>query len=351
MNCVVIRALTYFTSKVSDLSQLKNEIETGMVLLDEIEKHLRENKYSVFTKRISFPGLPRDIALRVVEYQGRDLLFSIGYSDISKDDIIELVSHGVYVPVLHAEDPNIKNAYEYSRLIHELADFDPLAATRLSIGFHDMDFQTPYFPDSSSRGFRSIGLAFLYPQCIIDAIKRDIDLSTAIKEIFKELNKLAEFIKKTFNLDVLIDYSLSPWMDNSVARVYEEQGYSVIGTGGIYYTWILNKYIETYSNKSMRTGFNEVMLPYAEDNVLIDYGRRGMLRARDFLMYASTCVAGVDMIVVPWDIDKLAMIIAGAMAIRIVKNKPISLRAIPVPRSEGETIDLGRFGLVTVIPY
>lgn len=348
---VVIRALTYFTSKIMDHLSLKNEIETGINYLDEIERYLSEKNYSVFTKRISLPGLTRDLALKTIDYSSHDLLISVGYSKINQEDIIELVSQGIYVPVLHNTGPDINYAFEYSKLIHKVAEVNPLAATRLSIGFHDEQFQTPYFPDSSSRGSRSIGLAFLYSHCIMNSLKENRELSTVISDTFRELDKIADLIKDRSHLDVLIDYSLSPWKDNSVARIYEHQGYSINGIGAMYYTWVLNKYIETYSDKSIRTGFNEVMLPYAEDDVLIEYGRVGLLRAREFLMYASTCVAGVDMIVVPWDVNRLAMLIASTMTLGVVKNKPISLRAIPVSQSEGDIVDLGRFGKIPVIPY
>lgn len=101
----------------------------------------------------------------------------------------------------------------------------------------------------------------------------------------------------------------------------------------------------------MRTGFNEVMLPYTEDYKLLEYGERGSLTASKLLYYASTCIAGLDMVEVPENRDKLRRLVLDAMALAYVKRRPMSIRVIPVPGLPGDKVDLGVFGKVTVIDY
>lgn len=351
-NSLIVRAITYFTPRVETREELESIIHRANEIHSVLEKTLENQGYHVFTKRISLPGPRREIIYKLVDYLERGLLVSTGYnSEYGFEDIIEFTSKGLFVPVLYNKEPSIDKAREYSSLIHKIASINPENATRFAIGFHDEYFQTPYFPDSSSRGSEAIGLAFLYPELVLRKLKEGLTIWEAFRSVFREVNRVVEITRNTTGLPVFVDYSLSPWMENSVVQLYVEAGYSVLDSSGVYYTWLLNKVIDDTSDSSIRIGFNEVMLPYAEDSILLEYGRRGLIRARDLLLLASTCVAGVDMIVVPENTESLARIIAGLMSIKYVKKKPLSIRAIPVSSKPGDTVDLGRFGRVVVIDY
>ena len=348
---LIIRSITFFTKRISDTIGLENEYNKATSVLDRVARELVYHGYNVFTKRISFPGLSRELINRLLEHVGKDILVSIGYSRISRKEIVEFAYNGLYIPVLHDTEPNMNDAREYSKIFHEAASRDPVAATRIAIGFHGRDFITPYFPDSSSSGENSIGLAFIYPKLLVNKVKANIDIHSAFKEVYAEMYKVFEITKNISGLPVYIDYSLSPWMDNSVAELYEISGFPILEPGSLYYTWILNNVINASSQNNIRVGFNKVMLPYAEDSLLIKMGEEKKLRARDFILYASTCVAGVDMIVVPEDTEKLAQLIASTMALARVKNEPVSLRSIPVPGKPGDIVDLKRFGKIPIINY
>jgi len=349
---LVVRALTYFTKGVNTREDLEDEISMAEEVLGVAEKALLGAGYKVFTKRVSLPGVDRGLARALVDYAGRGVLLSAGYSKtLGVDDVIELALNGIYVPVLYTGEPSFEEAKAYSTLFHKVSSRDPASATKIAIGMHGEEFQSPYFPDSSSKGSRCIGLAFLYPKKLVNLLAKGAGLEEAFEQVFSEVKLIVKAVGDASNLPIIVDYSLSPWMDNSVGELYEASGHSLLSPSAVYYTWLLNKAIWGLSDPSTRSGFNEVMLPYAEDNVLREYGSRGLLRARDFLAYASTCVAGVDMVVVPEDVDKLARLIASTMAIAWVKSRPISLRAIPVPAGPGDLWGLGRFGRVPVIPY
>ncbi|MEM0004252.1 MAG: DUF711 family protein [Desulfurococcaceae archaeon] len=351
MKNLVVRAITYFTGIVKNKDYLSTEFHNACRVLDYLESELKKRNIDVFTKRVSFTGLSAELAFELLDFTREDVLVSIGYGRLNPEEIIQLAENGLYVPLIYDNEPSVDNARLFSEIIHRASERDPTASTRISIGFHRADFQTPYFPDSSSSGIKSIGLSFIYPRCLIDYVKSGYSLNDAFIKVFDEIHGVANLVSQLSELPVYVDYSLSPWIDNSVVELYDLMNLSILEPGALYFTWILNNYINRYSNKELRTGFNEVMLPYAEDKLLLDYGARGLIRARDFLFYASTCVAGVDMIVVPEDINSLTLLIASGMALSAVKSKPMSFRAIPVQSKPGELIKLGKFGVVPVIPY
>ncbi|MEM1596660.1 MAG: DUF711 family protein [Desulfurococcaceae archaeon] len=352
MRNIVVRALTFFTRNVLSKDDLNEEFQYAGEVLNYVENELKKMNMEVFTKRISFTGLSRELTHELINHAPKDILISIGYSkNLTLEDIVQLAENGLYVPLIYNQDPNLDKARFFSRVIHKASEKDPAASTRISIGFHDESFQTPYFPDSSSRGHRSIGLSFIYPKHLIYYIQLGYTIENAFVKVFEEFQRVAILVNELTKLPVYIDYSLSPWMENSIVELYNMLGFRILEPGSLYFTWILNKYIDLYSNKLSRTGFNEVMLPYAEDALLLEYGAAGLIKARDFLFYASTCVAGVDMIVVPEDESKLALMIASEMALSRVKSKPMSFRAIPVQSKPGDLVELGKFGKVPVIPY
>lgn len=346
-----VRALTFFTRSINSQRELEEEFSLATNTLVDVEKSLVERGYKVFTKRVSFPGLNRELSHRLVEYCGKGFLISTGYSKLTREDIVELTTNGIYTPILHSNSQSPEEIREYVETIIEASNKNLLAATKIAIGFHSGDFITPYFPDSSSPGFRFIGISLLYPKILLKLLRSTGSLDEAFRKVFIEVESIVNIVKNTSGLDVKVDYSLSPWMSESVVEIYEYSGYSLLDPGALYYTWLLNKYISDFSNPNIKTGFNEVMLPYTEDFKLLEYGERGLLTARRLLYYASTCVAGVDMIVIPEDRDKLKKLILDAMALAFTKKRPMSLRAIPVPGNPGDKVNLGVFGRVTIIDY
>lgn len=349
---LVVRAITFFTGKLQNASKVRDEVEYAVSVIDDVSDWLVRNGYEVFTKRISLPAGSWKLAARALEYLGRDVLLSSGFiEEPDEASVVELLESGVYTPILHRGSLDIEAMKKYSQIIHRVSRRDPQLATRIAIGFYSEDLLTPYFPGSSSRGERVLGLAFIYPSMLEDLLKKGMGIESAIRSVFREFEKIAKEISSRVGLKTLIDYSLSPWMDHSVARLLEALGARVAKPGFNYVISMVNAYIEKHASREFATGFNEVMLPYAEDLELIRYGEKGIVKARDFLLYATTCVAGVDMVVVPEDVDSLAKLIADTAAIALMKKKPVWLRAIPVNLKPGEKVKLGRFGEVAVLDY
>lgn len=350
MCCLTIRSVTFFTNRVSSRRELEEEIGFAEDIYSVVNELAVRHDLNVFTWRISFPGLEPRLSQYIPDSFLKKRLVSVGYLNrIELEEILSLVESGFYTPILSGFERSMNRYLFYSRVIHTISRIDPIYATRVSIGFHNTSFQTPYFPDSSSRGVREIGLSFIYPRCLTTSSLDE--LRNSFGKTFSTISSFANRVEEETGIRVLVDYSLSPWMSNSVAEILEKIGFKLLEPGSLYGINFLNESIAEYMDRDRAVGFNEVMLPYAEDDLLKHYGDEGLLHATDFLLFASVCVAGVDMVVVPEDELRLAKLIADAEALTIVKSRALSLRAIPVSSTPGDEITLGKFGKVSVIPY
>lgn len=114
-----------------------------------------------------------------------------------------------------------------------------------------------------------------------------------------------------FGVNGFIDHSINPWMDDSVARLLEYLSDEKFWRPGIIegimriYT-VLDQLAGTHDNIR---GFNEVMLPYAEDRYLMELGEEGLIRVRDLLTLSMICVAVPDMLALPDRHDDLVSLV------------------------------------------
>jgi len=79
----------------------------------------------------------------------------------------------------------------------------------------------------------------------------------------------------------------------------------------------------------------------------------GRLRLRDIIALSTVCVAGVDMVVIPaeYSFKHIEGLLKDAFEIAKFKGKVIGVRVIPYHSVKpGESVDLGLFGRVPVIP-
>ncbi len=324
--------------------------------LRKISKYLHSYGLTPWTLRISLPRVSIDFIDKIIDYLTgivkKWYLVSIGAIDLRHldEDLLEsIVSSGFYVSLHGIYVDPLELSVKASKLIHHVADIDPVYATRIAIAYHKEPLETPYFPDSTSSGKEGAGIAFLYPKYIVSRIEKGLD--NAFKDLETEISNVIKLLEDRVPR-LIIDYSLSPWMDESVVKLLSLMGFELGSPGFNYGVWILNDRISRMAEKlGYAGGFNEVMLPYAEDSLLIDAGRKGLLRARDLLLYSSTCVAGPDMIVVPMDRERLAGFILDVYALWLVKKRPLANRIIPVDGKPGDRVSLGKFGDVYVIDY
>jgi uncharacterized protein (UPF0210 family) len=351
-NCIKIRSVTVFVDPhdIGHNENVEMEMAKSISLLESIVKIFRSKGLEPWTSRISLPANSISLFKRIIDnVDVSRFLVSLGYTNFNPlmtDMYLDAVEKGFYISFdgLKALEKNLVK--EISTFIHDASLRNPIYATRIAVGFHEGPLQTPYFPDSTSIN-GGVGLSFLYPSFIIKNLEHG--LAWAFDEFKRAAANIAGYLEAE-GFKVFMDYSLSPWMENSIIDLLQRIGYPAAQPGFNYGVLLLNREIWRIAD-NYAVGFNEVMLPYAEDNGLKRLGENESIRAKDLLLYTATCVSGPDMLVIPADEEKLAGFIKDVYAVYTVKKKPLATRLIPVPSKPGDKINLGRFGETPVIPY
>ena len=222
------------------------------------------------------------------------------------------------------------------------------ALTRVAVSFGGF-IETPYFPLATARR-----LGFATALRYVDLL-RGADVSRwrgLLATYLSRVNEELELVGEESGIDYLgIDASLSPWMDESVAELIELlSGDRFPSVGSAWAIRSVNDLIRSAIGEAgvRGLGFNEVMLPVGEDNVLKERVREGRLRLRDLTYLAAYCVAGVDMVAVRANEGLISRVVMDLEAAYRVKGGVVGLRLIPVGGGVRE-VRLGVFGSVPII--
>ncbi len=353
----VIRSVTIFTQNIDEWNRgfIKHVIEDSIELLSKAVELLNKNGYNVWSKRISFSQPPPsvyDVMIDIIsDYITKDVMACTGgflVSKISEKTLIDTVSRGYYTPLLAHE---VQDYVRASELIYKVSSIDPIYGTKIALSLTGNPLETPYFPLSTSINGLGIGISLLYPSLLYETfIKRGLK---GVKKVLKSIEQDIVSILSELNIRIGIDFSISPWMDESVVPLITILSGSKINEPGFLHgIWMLNDILmEVSRNSPYAIGFNEVMLPYAEDNELKKAGLNGVIKARDFLLLSAVCVAGPDMILANMSKEVLKKYVLDARSIALAKNRTMGLRIIVVDEKPGTIIDLGIFGKVPVLEY
>lgn len=339
---------------------LEDVIETSADLLDRVIECCKSLGCSPWTWRLVLPPLPdgveyhdvRRIALEMAGSFTENILMAIpfritsSYSNRIVDIIHEIDT--LYSSVSCHDEPCVYRVIDnvYSRF----KDVDIDVFTNFAISFGPWK-ESPYFPAtaniSNSTGFSaSLRYADLVKEALISG-SRDI-----ISKFIIEVDDILKLVSKCSNIPYLgIDASLSPWLNESVAEVIELLMGSNLGSLGSFtaiYTlnMEIRKLIERLGIRSI--GYNEVMLPVAEDVVLNEYVKNGNIRLRDLMSFSLFCVPGVDMVAVP-HYTKYSSLLLDMLTIYRLKGNSIAVRIIPTDLESGAKVALKRFGVTYVI--
>ncbi|MEM3892855.1 MAG: DUF711 family protein [Thermofilum sp.] len=228
-----------------------------------------------------------------------------------------------------------------------------VAGSRFAVAFGGAPV-TAYFPATTSEG-EGFTLSLLYPNHVAEELERGKSLPEALRSVALEAYRLAHEAREAAgsSLKLLgIDLSLSPWERESVAALLEKLlGLPLFspGTQGVLH--LVNTALSSTASTLEAVGFNEVMLPLAEDARLKELAAVGQLRLRDLVAATFTCVAGLDMVPIPSTAED--SILKGLMrdlaAAHAVKNRKLGMRLILVDAEPGEEVDLGMFGKTPVL--
>ena len=306
--------------------------------------------------RVTLPPspLPADDTVALLE-EARDALASdVYYSlfhaeavDVEPRHVLRVLDLGERVYASIATPAPVEEA---ARLLYEVGS-NPARAARFAISVPGY-VETPYFPAGTSLGpVHGLSASLLYPDMLVgrDLYEGFNDVSDLAVELEENLVDIAEELGLEYRG---LDLSLSPWMEKSVARVIEEaSGTRIDGIGVAATVREIEELIEELCLDVTCTGFNQVMLPVAEDNVLKQRIAEGSLDVYRLLHLTYACVAGLDMVLVPrsqWSKEKASAIIAETVTASELKQKPLGIRIVAVDAEPGEWIEIGDFGKTPV---
>jgi len=280
-------------------------------------------------------GLPGDVAYS---------LLHLDAGSASPEDFLSVLGLGgnvygsAYTPVA---------TEAAAELLYRVAAAGPGVAERFAVAVPS-PVETPYFPVGSSGGpSAGVSAALLYPRLLEgrNLYAAFDDLADAAAELEDALLQAGDELGLEYRG---LDLSLSPWMDESSARIVEQAaGGSICGLGAAGAVAELEELIGDTCLDLECTGFNQVMLPVAEDNVLKERVREGCLTVQRLLHLSASCAAGVDMAPVPaseWTPEQARRLLADLAAAARLKSRPLAARLIAVDRAPGETVELPRFG-------
>ncbi len=368
---IKIRAFTYHLPLPNKEQVIDDYLENTITFsFNKIKKVIeKKTNMPLLTRRIVFPyieelygifgkSIEKNIEKIYEKYGERKDIDYIGipFSEIRKKYLQIIPELLLSYPKLFMSIKYVpNNSNLFIDLLKEISSHAGwINATHFAVSFGNQ-LVTPYFPASISKG-KGYSLSLLYPNYIKARIKEN----TCIKEI---LDKVAKYLlsqlqdisiefKDTGNL-LGIDYSLSPWKDNSVAKLLERINNNLVFSlpGTLSSIFQINLALLKIAHNYKGIGYNEIMLPLAEDNYLKDLTRNDEVSFNDFISYISVCVAGLDMIPIPsWtDIKILQGIFADLYSLSQHKGKTLGLRLILADAEPREEIDLGMFGYTPVL--
>jgi len=283
-----------------------------------------------------------------------------GYRIGGEEDVgraADVAESGVFMSILYSGG-GWGEARLVSRVFHEAASRSPDYPVHIAFNPSGKGLFTPYYPLSyAERGRTAVTVALLYPRYLSEAYRSGgIEMvKRAAVEAGRLALKVGEEVSKALDVGggVYVDLSVSPWMEETVLGLVEEvAGVRLPEPGFAWGVAEVNEAILSAAEKLGRyTGFNEVQLPVAEDLKLKLRVAEGETRARDLLRLAGSCLAGLDMAVVPSGVDQVAGLVLESVAYTKAKGRVVGLRVIPVDDVEpGDRVYLERFGEVPVIP-
>lgn len=228
-----------------------------------------------------------------------------------------------------------------------------LAGSRFAVSFGKRPV-TPYFPVTTSEN-EGYTLSLLYPSHIEKEISEGVALPDSLRKTVLDAYRVIYDALNSINATVPfhgVDLSLSPWQKESVAALIEKlQGMPFGNPGTISTVKALNEALQLLASSLKTTGFNEVMLPLAEDDRLKELTGTGQVTFKDFLYLTLVCVVGLDMVLLPSTTDDAVLrgLINDLEAARRVKGRSLGMRILLVDAEPGTDVDLGFFGKTPVL--
>jgi len=344
----LIRALTFFIPIKEEDSYIKLFEES----FNKASKIIGDIDLSPWTIRFVIPPLSN----KIIKHFIRDLdkIYDIISQDKYLVNLLPLYSSSKYIkdiPSLLQEYGKLystiylKKIRDVDLIIRDIymKNAEPDIFTRISITNFKW-IQTPYFPSTANIENKfGFSIALRYVDLFNNYFSGDIEIISFLKDIKSKIDRYYNYFKG-------IDFSLSPWMDESVAKLIEDNYKIKIGElGSFYAVYSVNTKIKEIISLDIvnSIGYNEVMLPVGEDNILKKRVEDGTLNLRTLISLSSICVAGVDMIAIKRDEELIKKLIMDINSFSLMKQRTLGIRIIPV--EDGDKVYSKRFGYIPVI--
>ncbi|NPA04792.1 MAG: DUF711 family protein [Crenarchaeota archaeon] len=322
-----------------DITEPAAFIRGAWTRLNEIKRRVEAAGFNVWSLRLSLSPseeLPDARVLRALgdasAGYGEDLLVAAvhaPYTTTNAERAVEAVlsAQNMYASLL------VENVDETYMHVHRILRRLGPHASRLALLFGGF-IQTPYFPAAACLSEEEcFTVSLLYPRTISRLG------SNGFNTVAREAGRLEEALRIiSSDLGVKycgIDASLSPWMSESVAEALESMsGLRLYEYGFIHTVRRANELIEeTICSAVSCTGFNEVMLAVAEDDLLKRYAEEGTLTLDTLLHLVFGCVVGLDMVAIEEPSDELLRrIMLEVYTASRVKGRVTGLRLLYAPR-------------------
>lgn len=359
----IVRALAIHLGNFSNYRPLKIEI-----LKEKISAVKRKFRTNIWTTRIVLPKLVQNEQdLEKFVKNSEELIKELGvdfvaipldYSSLTKvrTKFVEFfsISDRLFFSLDIGNATKglpIKESKDLVQLLKEIFESNgEEACTRFAISFGGQP-ETAYFPDTAAKNF-GFSLSLRYVNDVLNKLGSEKNLPDIIESIVKPIQNEALRAQKYANMKFLgIDLSLSPWMKESVLKLIEEIEEITRVSPGFYTSiWKLNEAIMN-ARRIKKIGFNEVMLPVAEDSLLKEYFASERMTITELIGAISVCVAGLDMVAVSTNLknETVEKLVLDSISISKARKKRIGIRLILTNSKAGGEIKLAKFGKVPVI--
>ncbi|MEM4788971.1 MAG: DUF711 family protein [Ignisphaera sp.] len=330
-------------------------------ILDRIKKCLKTCSVEPWTFRLIFPSITNSNYKGVEKYLDelfsvidRDILVSMSIEEMTFDinQLINIMhNHKKFYTAIRCSNDECIDKVVTAIYDNSSKNIDINVYTRIALVFGSW-IETPYFPATCNVS-NTLGLSAALRY--VDLVDRAL-IGGSPYELYNFIQYIQdkmECISKYSSIPFLgIDLSLSPWREESIASLLEKLIGNKIGSPGtINAIYSLNKLIDGIIKKlRIRSiGFNEVMLPVAEDDILNKRVEEGFIRLRDLINYSIVCVAGLDMVAIPKLLVDIRRTAIDMLTVHKIKKRSVAMRIIPVDQEPGTSIKLENFGTTYVI--
>jgi len=255
------------------------------------------------------------------------------------------------------------------------ADRDGFGAAKLVV-FANMPEDNPFMAGAylgAGEPDTVVNIGVSGPGVIKAAVQRlldgggDVDLehiSEEIKRTAFRVTRVGELMGREVatRLGVpfgVVDLSLAPTprVGDSVGEILHAMGISAIGApGSTAAIAMLNDAVKkggAFASSSVG-GLSGAFIPVSEDQALAEAAAAGHLSLEKLEAMTSVCSVGLDMIVIPGDVDAetISAIIADEVAIGVINSKTTAVRIIPAPGKgvDDKAVFGGLFGETAVMP-